>query len=137
MTAFPTHVTHAQMKAVCDTLGLRGNQIRTLILDASQGLTATAYVLQADGKLVVGPDGEAATTTVHAPVGPDRAPAAGGLVTGRFDLVGEGGTACCLPHRDRPPLSSVVLEFDSSPEAIARVRDALRRPGRPPEEPDR
>lgn len=71
MNTFPTHVTHAQMKAVCDVLGLPANQISTLTLDASKGLTATAYVLTDGQKFVVGPDGEPAVTTVRAPVGPD------------------------------------------------------------------
>lgn len=124
MSTFPTHVTLDQMKAAAEALGLPARDVTAFTVGASDGVTVT-YHVRDDKGLRVTADGDAETATIGIPIGSDE-PASGRMVAGAPAVVGEGGATCVFPVRtDRPDLS-VTLEFDSSPEALARLRDALR-----------
>jgi hypothetical protein len=54
-------------------------------------------------------------------------PAFDGVATEKLAAVGEDSSICCLPTRSsgKPPIV-VALEFDMSPEAMERFKDAVR-----------
>ncbi|MFD4371507.1 hypothetical protein ACFWPY_07935 [Streptomyces sp. NPDC058527] len=71
MTTIPTRVSLDQRRAVARTLGLPAALLRTVTVDADQGVTATLFVKDREGRTIRHGDGPL-TTTVHIPCGDER-----------------------------------------------------------------
>ena len=66
MTSIPTRVTLDQRRAVARTLGLPPALLRTVTVDATEGVTATLLVRDREGRTITHGDGPL-TTTVRIP----------------------------------------------------------------------
>jgi len=122
----PACVTREQMRAVCELLGLPDETLR-LTLDTSDGLEASVWRRSDDtGLLLIDAAGEVVKRIIHAPIESASTIAPGDAVASGVALIGEG-PVCCLPQHDGQQVVDVTLEFDSSPETLARLRDAIRR----------
>lgn len=71
MTAFPTHVTPAQMKAAAEALGLDPTVVTHFQADAANGVIVATLALTPDGKVAVASSWGAVIAAHHIPIGPD------------------------------------------------------------------
>jgi hypothetical protein len=71
VTAFPTHVTHDQMKAAAEALGLDPQYVRHFQADAADGVIVVTY-RDSDGRWLTADGYGAVATAHHIPIGPNQ-----------------------------------------------------------------